>query len=92
MTRRSHKLLDTHISEEFREAAQKLMELMQSDLALKVFVPKTWMGVNTPQLKFETLPGMPTHIKPAASAINKRIYDSAKTEVERMLTYFLCGK
>ena len=36
-----HKLLDTHISEEFREAAPKLMELMQSDLALEVFVPKT---------------------------------------------------
>jgi hypothetical protein len=83
-----HELLKTHISEEFREAAPKLMELMQSDLALEVFVPKTWMGVNAPPLKFETLPGMPTHMKPAARPINKRIYDSAKTEVDRMLTYF----
>jgi hypothetical protein len=83
-----HELLKTHISEEFRETAPKLMELMRSNLALEVFVPKTWMGVNAPPLKFETLPGMPTHMKPAARPINKRIYDSAKTEVDRMLTYF----
>jgi hypothetical protein len=74
-------LLKTHISEEFRETAPKLMELMQSDLALEVFVPKTWMGVNAPPLKFETLSEMPTHMKPAARPINKQIYDSAYEKV-----------
>jgi hypothetical protein len=33
------KLLDTHISEEFRDNESKLMKLVQSDLALAVFEP-----------------------------------------------------
>ena len=33
------KLLDTQISEEFRDNESKLMKLVQSDLALAVFEP-----------------------------------------------------
>ena len=39
VTSHYQKLLDTQISEEFRGTKPKLMELVQSDLALEVFGP-----------------------------------------------------
>ena len=50
------------------------MKLMQSDLALKVLVPKK--GVNAQPLKFGTFSGMPTHMNLRDLPIHKQIYDS----------------
>jgi len=84
----NYKAPSTHISEEFKETTPRLIELMQSVLALELFLPKIWMGINTLSLKLEILKDIPTHMKPAVKLINKRIYDSAKTNDDRRLTYF----
>ena len=47
-----------------------------------------WMDINTLSLKLEILKDIPTHMKPAVKLINKRTYDSAKTNDDRRLTYF----
>ena len=57
-------LLETHISKEFKDAVPKLMDLMTGQMALDVFVPKTWTGIKTEPLQFGVLPGMPKHMKP----------------------------
>ena len=53
-----------------------------------MFVPKTWTGIKTEPLVFGVLPGMPKHMKPKAKPINSRIYEPAKKEFDRMMTYF----
>jgi hypothetical protein len=42
-------MFEKHISEEWR-ANPKLMELMHSDIALEVFVPAKWHGLNIPSI------------------------------------------
>ena len=81
-------LLETHISKEFKEAVPKVMDLMIGQMALDVFVPKTWTGIKTEPLVFGVLPGMPKHMKPKARPINPRIYEPVNKEFDRMMTYF----
>ncbi len=81
-------LLDSHISPEFKEECPKVLDLMKSQLALDVFVPPTWTGIKAPPLEFQVRDDIPKFMKPAARPINPKIYEPAKKEFDRMLTYF----
>ena len=81
-------LLNSHISPEFMAECPKVLDLMKSQLALDVFVPTTWTGIKTPPLQFQVRNDLPKFMKPAARPINPKIYEPAKKEFDRMLTYF----
>ena len=81
-------LLPEHIEPAFA-AATGIMNLMKSDLALKVFLPEKWEGVNgIPPIKLRMRDDMPKRIKPPARPINPRLYATAKSEYDRLCGYF----
>jgi hypothetical protein len=65
------------------------MDLLLDEKPIQVFVPRTWEGIKgIVDLKMEVSIDMPKHMKPPARPVNPRIYEPAKKEFERMLTYF----
>jgi len=80
-------LLDTHVHPEFA-ARTNIMELLRTK-GLPVFIPRNWAGINgIPPVDIEWLEGMPAIMKPSARPVNPRLYENAKKEYERLLTYF----
>jgi hypothetical protein len=79
---------DKHVLPEF-QAETKILELLRSEDALKVFLPRTWTGVNgIPPITLKTLDTLPAKIKPPARPINPKLFENAKKEFERLKTYF----
>ena len=85
---RNPKDLATHITPAMRIACPAIIELLQSDLAFDVFVPSTWKGIDMPPYHLDIKPGMPDHLKARARPVREALYKDAKTEVDRMRTYF----
>ena len=64
------------------------MDLLTSSLALEVFVPTTWTGINMPPYHLELKPGLPDHMKAHTRPVREALYQDAKKEFERTRTYF----
>ena len=80
--------LQTHVTPAIREACPDIMDLLTSALALDVFVPTTWTGINMTPYHLEIKPGLPDYIKAHTRPIREALYRDAKNEFERMRTYF----
>jgi RNase H-like domain found in reverse transcriptase/Chromo (CHRromatin Organisation MOdifier) domain len=80
--------LETHVTPAIREACPAIMDLLTSSLALDVFVPTTWTGINMPPYHLEIKPGLPDHIKPRSRPVREALFKDAKAEFDRMRTYF----
>jgi len=80
-------MFETHISEEWRQNP-KVMELMNSQLALDVFVPATWQGLDIPPITIRTTDDLPASHKPKARNLNPKHKESAFAELGRMNQYF----
>jgi len=80
-------LFDSHVAEEFA-AETDVLELLRTKGVL-VFVPHNWDGINGIEpLEIDWIEGLPAFMKPAARPINPKLYQNAKTEFERLKTYF----
>ena len=78
---------DKQLAEAFRKANPKIVELLLSPLAEERFVPTNWDGVKYKELELQFLPGMPDRIKPAPRFVNKKLFECAKEENDRLLLY-----
>ena len=81
--------LDTHVTQEIRSACPQIMDLLTSELAFNVFVPQTWTGIKMPSYHLQTKPGLPEYLKSRARPVREALYDNAKSEFDRMKTYFM---
>ena len=80
--------LSTHIEKQFAEST-KVLELLNSTLALDVFVPAVWKGIEgIPSLELEFRDTLPTSMTPRARPVNPRLYENAHKEFIRLCTYF----
>ena len=80
--------LEVHVTQEMRETCPIIMDLLTSSLALEVFVPDSWLGIDMPPYHLETKPGLPDHMKAHTRPVREALYKDAKTEFDRMRTYF----
>lgn len=80
-------LLQTHVSPDMISQTNVLHLLMTK--GLQVFVPKEWTGIKgIPPLKLKWKKDLPERVKPKARAINPKIWEVAKQEMERLQGYF----
>ena len=77
----------SHVTPGIRAACPKIMELLQSELAYDVFVPRTWKGIDMPPHHLDVKPGLPEFLKARARPVREAPYQDAKTEFDRMHTY-----
>ena len=77
--------LESHVHLDFAKQT-KIMELLQTKGA-KVFVPQNWQGIKVPPLHINFIEGMPATMKPKARPINPNLYEHAKKEFDRLLSY-----
>ena len=69
-------LFETQLSPELR-AQTEVEKLFRSELALAVFLPKEWTGVNgIPPLELKYKDTMPVRIKPPARNINPKLLEA----------------
>jgi hypothetical protein len=80
--------LDTHVTSEIREACPHIMSLLTSQLALDVFVPSQWKGIDMPPYHLETKPGLPDHLRSRSRPVREALYEDARIEFQRMRQYF----
>jgi hypothetical protein len=81
------KLLETHVDAEFAKQTA-ILDLLLSDLGISCFVPKNWTGVKIDPVTLKTKDDLPERKKPPARNINPKLWDVAKKEFDRLLTYF----
>eukprot|EP01039_Chlorochromonas_danica_P011569 gene11569-12955_t len=79
-------LFDKHVHPDFASATSVLSLLRTK--GSKVFVPSNWTGIKIPPIELQWKPGLPDSIKPKARPINPKLFDSAKTEFQRLRQYF----
>ena len=80
--------LITHVTPGILAACPAIMDLLQSELAYDVFVPHTWKGIDMSPIHLDVKPGIPDHLKARARPVREALYQDAKTEFDRMRTYF----
>jgi hypothetical protein len=80
--------LATHVTTPMRAACPAIMKLLQSELAHDVFFPSTWKGIKMAPYHLDTKPGLPDVLRARARPVRQALYQDAKTEFDRMRTYF----
>ena len=81
-------MLEEHVSEEMRKECPEIMDLLSSELAMEVFVPSEWKGLEVTPLAFSVKPGLPERMMTRARPIRPELFESAKKEFDRLSTYF----
>jgi len=84
-------MFEKHIDPEFAKATE-IREYLLSEEATSVFVPETWDGIKgLPPLELDFKETLPESMRPRARPVNPRLYEHAKTEFDRLMTYFYTG-
>ena len=79
-------LFESHISKDFRESTN-IEGLLKN--YRHVFIPYNWNGIKMKPWHIETKENLPAEMVPKRYWINPNLLDNAKTEVERLSSYFL---
>ena len=80
--------LSTHVEKSFADTTT-VLELLNSELAIDVFIPSVWNGiVGVPDLELDFKDTLPTSMRPRARPVNPRLYENAHKEFSRLCTYF----
>jgi hypothetical protein len=79
-------LLVGHVHPDFAEKTP-IMDLLLSDLALDVFVPKEWRGINIDPISLQFKEDFPQFYKPPARFISPNLLKTAKEEFNRLKGY-----
>ena len=80
-------LLATHVDVKF-SASTKILGLLRSPLGIAAFVPANWNGIKMDPVTLKTKDTMPERYRPPPRNINPKIWEVAKKEYDRLLTYF----
>jgi RNase H-like domain found in reverse transcriptase/Chromo (CHRromatin Organisation MOdifier) domain len=80
--------LVTHVTPPMLAACPHIIDLLTSPLALHVFCPSTWPGINMPPIHLDTKPGLPEFLKPRARPVRPALFHDTKIEFDRMRSYF----
>jgi hypothetical protein len=81
-------LLDSHVSTGMKEACPKVMELLRSKQAQKVFAPSCWEGMKVAEVDATIIGELPKRHCPRARPIRRELFETAKEEFERLQKYF----
>ena len=79
--------LDTHVSDEMKKQCPSIMNLLKSDLALDVFAPSEWRGMDVEPATMHLKTDLPTHFKPKARPVRPDLFEHAKKEYDRLSKY-----
>lgn len=80
--------LSEHVCEDMQKACPEVMQLLKSDLAMRVFLPREWLGISgVPDLELEWRDTLPQSLRPKPRPINPRLYEPSKSEFMRMRSY-----
>jgi len=80
-------MFQSHIADEWR-SDPRVMEILNSEEALEVFVPKEWRGIQGFEpVEFEFRDDMPTEHRPPYRPINPKLFEPTKKEFARMCEY-----
>ena len=71
-----------------RDAAPEVMEVLQSEQALRVFAPSTWEGMKVPPVQLVLKGDLPARMSPRARPIRRDLYTHARLEFDRLMKYF----
>ena len=80
--------LITHVTTDICTACQAIMILLQSELAYDVFVPRACKGIDMVPYHLDVKPGLPDYPRARARPVREALFQNAKTEFDRMRTYF----
>ena len=81
-------LMTTHVEKAFVESTA-VLDLLNSDLALDVFVPAVWNGIlGIPDIELDFKETLPSSMRPRARPVNPRLYENAHKEFIRLCSYF----
>jgi hypothetical protein len=80
-------LFDTHVAKDWLQD-QRVLAILESDAALRVFVPSDWHGISGfDPVEFKWYPDMPKEHRPPYRPINPKIFEATKEEFTRMCRY-----
>ena len=79
--------LEDHIGDMLKDST-RLRQILDSDMAKAVFVPKEWTGIKGfPKLELKFKPNFPDSHRIRARPINPKLYEHAKKEFDRLMKY-----
>ena len=81
-------MLEDHVSPELRSACPKVMDLLKSDLALRVFCPQTWGGLKVEPVGVTIKGELPDRMFVRPRPIRPELFEVAKKEFDRLCKYF----
>jgi len=76
------------IKPEMITAVPRIIDIMKSSRALEVFSPSKWNGLKMDPVVLETSQPLPARLAPKARPIRDNLYEHAKTEFDRLSSYF----
>ena len=80
--------LDQHVSADMLRECPQVLELLRSEAALEVFVPKEWNGLKVEPATFTVRGELPRRLTPKARPIRPVLYEAAMKEFTRLRKYF----
>jgi hypothetical protein len=85
-------LLTTNINPELIRAKPEVLTFLRSNIALAVFCPEGWQGINGLEpLELEFLPTLPARLRTPVRTIRPAIIQTAKKEFDRgYVSIFMC--
>lgn len=81
-------MLKDHVSENMATQCSKIFDLLKSELARDVFVPRSWNGLKIDPIDCILKEGMPSTLRVRARPIRRDLWIKAKAEFDRLKTYF----
>jgi RNase H-like domain found in reverse transcriptase len=78
----------THVSADMAAACPQVLDLLRSPVALDVFAPMEWNGLDVAPATFTVRGQLPARLTPKARPIRPSLYDSAAKEFARLRKYF----
>ena len=81
-------LLPDRVTKEFAEAVPEVMDLLRSEKAQDVFVPREWNGLKVAPVDFVIKGDLPGRMVTKVRPIRPLLYEPARKEFDRLSTYF----
>jgi len=78
-------LMDTHVSEAFRNAVP-VLQLLRSEKGIRTFNPSNWDGIRgIPLLEFDFKDTLPERLRFKTRPVNPKLYGAVEKEVQRLI-------
>jgi hypothetical protein len=78
----------SHVSDKFKAAVPKVLDLLAKVESAERFAPSTWDGLKVEPVRLETIGSLPYRLSPKARPVREKLFVHAKKEFERLSKYF----